>query len=151
MSILCFGTGPFVRRIMLSVCSRVLTSKSPQVCARRRTALLPVPLQSSAIVKHSSTCWPKRWKCLQTQRFQTVACLARYPQRGGVQHEMKAPSSLFDVEFSFARHCISWLCPCTDRGAKLRRIYDHAQTWRRCGTIRDLPAFVAFASACSFE
>ena len=60
---------------------------------------------------------------------------------------MKALSSLFDVEFSFARQCI----PCTDRGAKWRRICDHAQNWRRCGTIRDFLAFVALASACLFE
>ena len=63
------------------------------------TALMPVPLQSSAIVKHSSTCWPKRWKCLQTQRFQTVTCLVDILNEAVFQHEMKALSSLFDVEF----------------------------------------------------
>ena len=63
------------------------------------TALMPVPLQSSAIVKHTSTCWPRRWKCLQTQRFQTVICLADILSEAVLQHEMKALSSLFDVEF----------------------------------------------------
>ena len=116
----------------------------------------------------ASTCWPKRWKCLQTQSFQTVN-LRQWASKPGsgdlfgarsdVQQEERpkirsSPSSPHlaatrsphrPLQVRMALHQLA--CPMSGSCRQKARIYHHPQPWRRCGAVRDLPALVAFAIA----
>ena len=118
------------------------------------TPWIPVPLQSSAIVKHcidllthalevpadaeipdsdlsGETCSARR--CRNTSpTFAVRRRIFHLAATRGPHPPLQARKTLHQMK---------------GRGAKWCRIYDHAQSWRRYGIIRYLSAFVAFASA----
>ena len=118
------------------------------------TAPIPVPLQSSAIVKHSIDLLiqalevPADAEIPDSDLLGETSSARRCRNKGpifAVRHRIfhlaatRGPHPPLQVRKT--------LHQMNGHGAKWRRIYDHAQSWRRCGIIRDLPAFVAFASA----
>ena len=111
-----------------------------------------VPLQSSAIVKHCIDLWTQALEVpadaeipnsdLLGETFSARRCRNKSPIfafRRRIFHLAATRGPHPSLQVRKTLHQMK------DRGAKWRRIYDHALSWRRHAIIRDLPPFVAFA------